>query len=179
MAIVSRFSVEKAKSVKKAVKRGLTQRIRQSVGISDDSDSSSDSGDSEDDTGSTGTATSKFKLRKNTISDGSMDNHSTLRGKPVPGNDQDEAHSDGGASEPDAVKRRFRLRRKKDGKSRRKTRREKKKHGDIEMGEIPQETDKIGGFGLSSKEQNTPADAVLAEDSVNEVCFVFLHSRSD
>ncbi|KAF7315277.1 CNNM transmembrane domain-containing protein [Mycena indigotica] len=42
IAIVSRFSVEKARSVKKAVKRGLTQRLREKVGISD-SDSESDS----------------------------------------------------------------------------------------------------------------------------------------
>jgi metal transporter CNNM len=42
MAIVSRFSVEKAASVKKVVKRGLTQRLRESVGISDSSDEDSD-----------------------------------------------------------------------------------------------------------------------------------------
>ncbi|KAH0835690.1 hypothetical protein J3R83DRAFT_9464 [Lanmaoa asiatica] len=42
MAIVSRFSVEKAASVKKVAKRTLTQRLRQSVGISDSSESSDD-----------------------------------------------------------------------------------------------------------------------------------------
>ena len=42
MAIVSRFSVERAASVKKAVKRGLTQRLRDRV-LSGDSDSSSSS----------------------------------------------------------------------------------------------------------------------------------------
>ncbi|KAF8168916.1 hypothetical protein BJ912DRAFT_1034723 [Pholiota molesta] len=43
MAIVSRFSVEKAASVKKAVKRGLTQRLRERVGMGDtDSDTESD-----------------------------------------------------------------------------------------------------------------------------------------
>jgi metal transporter CNNM len=41
IAIVSRFSAEKAVSVKKAVKRGLTSRLRQSVGMGD-SDSSTD-----------------------------------------------------------------------------------------------------------------------------------------
>lgn len=46
MAIVSRFSVEKAASVKQAVKRGLTQRLRQRVGMGD-----SDSSDEEKDTG--------------------------------------------------------------------------------------------------------------------------------
>jgi metal transporter CNNM len=49
MAIVSRFSVqiEKAVSMKKHVKKGLTQRLRETVGIGDSS--SSDSSDSEDD----------------------------------------------------------------------------------------------------------------------------------
>ncbi|KAJ7128923.1 DUF21-domain-containing protein [Mycena crocata] len=42
IAIVSRFSVEKAKSVKKAVKRGLTQRLRDKVGMGDSSDSESE-----------------------------------------------------------------------------------------------------------------------------------------
>nr|GAT57744.1 predicted protein [Mycena chlorophos] len=41
IAIVSRFSVEKARSVKKAVKRGLTQRLREKVGM-DSSDSESE-----------------------------------------------------------------------------------------------------------------------------------------
>lgn len=43
IAIVSRFSVEKAASVKKAVKRGLTQRLRERVGMGE-----SDSSDEED-----------------------------------------------------------------------------------------------------------------------------------
>ncbi|KAF8063504.1 hypothetical protein FPV67DRAFT_248565 [Lyophyllum atratum] len=42
MAIVSRFSVEKAASVKKAVKRGLTQRLRDRVGMGDSSDEEKD-----------------------------------------------------------------------------------------------------------------------------------------
>jgi metal transporter CNNM len=47
IAIVSRFSVEKAKSVKKAVKRGLTQRLREKVGMGDSSDSESESDEEE------------------------------------------------------------------------------------------------------------------------------------
>lgn len=47
MAIVSRYSIERAVSVKKAVKRGLTQRLRDRVGMKDSDSSSSDS-DSED-----------------------------------------------------------------------------------------------------------------------------------
>ncbi|KAG6841651.1 hypothetical protein C0991_008636 [Blastosporella zonata] len=49
MAIVSRFSVEKAISVKKAVKRGLTQRLRERVGMGD-----SDSSDEEKEIGGNG-----------------------------------------------------------------------------------------------------------------------------
>ena len=182
MAIVSRFSVDRAKSVKKAVKQSLTQRVRQAVGVSDDSSSSSESEDSGEETGSTGTGGSRLKRRRNAPSDGSTDRDVTLRGKPDLENDKDGDRSGGEAPEPDTGKRRFRLRRKKGGKRSRKTRREKKAEpGDIEMGEVPHDADKrgIGGFGLSSREQITPADAVLAESSANEVRFVFLHSRFD
>ena len=51
IAVVSRFSVEKAASVKKVAKRTLTQRLRQSVGISDSSDSSESSDDEESNSG--------------------------------------------------------------------------------------------------------------------------------
>ncbi|KAJ7594764.1 hypothetical protein C8J56DRAFT_855249 [Mycena floridula] len=47
MAIVSRVSREKAKSVKQAVKRGLTQRLRDRVGMGDSSGSDSESDDDE------------------------------------------------------------------------------------------------------------------------------------
>ncbi|KIJ19436.1 hypothetical protein PAXINDRAFT_96797 [Paxillus involutus ATCC 200175] len=50
MAIVSRFSVEKATSVKKVAKRTLTQRLRERVGMGDSSDSSESSDDEESDT---------------------------------------------------------------------------------------------------------------------------------
>lgn len=165
MAIVSRFSAARAKSVKKAVKHSLTQRIRQSVGISDDSSSSTESEESEDETGSTGT-----KARQST-SDGPTDPDATLRGRPGLEGGED-GHSEGGSSERGTLKRRFRLRRKKDRK-RRRGRDKKEKQGDIEMGDVNQDADngKGGGFGLSSKEQITPADAVLAEESVNEVRF--------
>ncbi|KAI0031092.1 hypothetical protein K488DRAFT_52853, partial [Vararia minispora EC-137] len=49
MAIVSRLTIEKAASVKKVVKRGLTQRIKDRVGISDSSSTSDASDDSDDD----------------------------------------------------------------------------------------------------------------------------------
>ncbi|KAI0717180.1 hypothetical protein C8T65DRAFT_641640 [Cerioporus squamosus] len=43
MAIVGRFSVEKAKSVQQEVKKGLTQRLKDRVGMGDSSDSESES----------------------------------------------------------------------------------------------------------------------------------------
>ncbi|PFH49155.1 hypothetical protein AMATHDRAFT_195293 [Amanita thiersii Skay4041] len=48
MAIVSRFSEQKAASVKQAVKRGLTQRLLERVGIGDSDDSSSSGSSGED-----------------------------------------------------------------------------------------------------------------------------------
>ena len=181
MAIVTRFSAAKARSVKKAVKQSLTQRIRQTVGISDDSSSSSESDDSGDETGSTGTTPTKPKHRTSTFSDGLADPEATLSGQPTLENGQDGDHSGGDTSEPGGTRRRFRLRRKKGGKHGQKTKHKKVKEGDIEMGDVPQDTDKgrSGGFGLSSKEQITPADAVLAEESVNEVRPSSFDCRSD
>ena len=174
MAIVSRFSVEKAKSFKKAVKHGLTQRIRQTVGISDDSSSSSSSSeleDSGDDGISTGTGVSERKPHNPTVLDGQVDQDATPRENAVPENDQDGGSGGGGNPEAGFSKRRFRLRRKKDKKRHRKARREKTNHDDIESGDVPQDTNKIGGFGLSSKEQIISADAVLPEENANEVHF--------
>jgi metal transporter CNNM len=182
MVIVSRFSVERAKSVKKAVKQSLTQRIRQTVGISDNSGSSSESEDSENEneTGSTGTGAHKPKHRKNTTSDGSVDRNATPRGNPTSEDGSGGDYGGSEASESDVAKRQFRLRRKKGGKRRRKTRLGKRvKQEDVEMGEVSQPKYKIGSveFGLSSKEQITPADAVLAEESANEVRVVLSRSH--
>ncbi|KXN84678.1 hypothetical protein AN958_12056 [Leucoagaricus sp. SymC.cos] len=58
MAIVSRYSVDKAQSVKKAVKRGLTQRLRARVGMGD-TDSSTSSSDSSSDSGLSGLSYAK------------------------------------------------------------------------------------------------------------------------
>ncbi|KAJ4468343.1 DUF21-domain-containing protein [Lentinula aciculospora] len=64
IAIVSRFSVEKAKSVKNAVKQTLTQRLKERVGIdSDTSDSSSESSESEEEGSSTKSKRRSFRRR--------------------------------------------------------------------------------------------------------------------
>lgn len=64
MAIVSRFSVEKAASFKKVAKRTLTQRLRQRVGISDSSDSSESSDDEESDSKRKGGTKDRRELAK-------------------------------------------------------------------------------------------------------------------
>ncbi|KAF9789849.1 hypothetical protein BJ322DRAFT_1018428 [Thelephora terrestris] len=80
IAIISCFSVEKAKSVKKAVKQGLTQCIRQTVEILDNCNSSSWSskgGDNEDKARSGGTKKSHFISRNNTILDSPINHDAT------------------------------------------------------------------------------------------------------
>ncbi|TBU31722.1 hypothetical protein BD311DRAFT_716447 [Dichomitus squalens] len=63
MAIVSRFSVEKAKSVQKEVKKGLTQRLKDRVGMGDSSSSESGSDESGDEAGTTSTSDHDATLR--------------------------------------------------------------------------------------------------------------------
>lgn len=77
MAIVSRFSVEKAASVKKVAKRSLTQRLRERVGMGDSSDEDDDSTEKDN---------TKIKddeekaLREISCADEPDDGQSTLRG---------------------------------------------------------------------------------------------------
>ena len=80
-----------------------------------------------------------------------MDQDATLCGKPVLENGEEGDHSSSEAPKPDVTKHWFRLRRKNGGRWRRKAKCEKRTdQGDIEMGEIPQDTDKRGieGIGL-------------------------------
>lgn len=176
MAIVSRFSMDQAVSVKKAVKRGLTQRLKDRVGMGDSDSSSSSSSDSEDDETSTkGSPVLRRKPFSRVFTkDDSDSEHSTT------------VKSDGQA-EPDVRevgsstgKRSFRV-----GGGKR-----KKKTNDIEMG-IAEEAE--GAKSSSSKvrmgnltlpkasfgrwEQNMPADAVLTKQGADEVCFLSVISR--
>ena len=68
MSIVSRFGIDKAKSVKKAAKQSLTQCIRQKVGVSNDSGLSSGSEDSESEAGLAGTRAGESRPQKDTLS---------------------------------------------------------------------------------------------------------------
>lgn len=56
MAVVSRFSEERAQSIKRQAKKGLTQRLKEHVGISDSSGSDTDSSDEETDAEGDGSA---------------------------------------------------------------------------------------------------------------------------
>jgi len=71
MVITSQFSINRAKTIKKAAKQSLDQRICQMVGISDDSGSNSES--SKGEAGLAGTAMGKLRLWKDTFLDGSTD----------------------------------------------------------------------------------------------------------
>ena len=130
MAIVSRFTVDQAVSVKKAVKRGLTQRLRDRVGMGDsDSNSSLSSSDSEDEGETSGAGKRSPVLRripfsrKSTKDEGdSSDNADTLRGDGHIESETDDAATAGASSK----RPRFKV-----GRGR-----HKKRVRDIEMGAI-------------------------------------------
>jgi metal transporter CNNM len=169
MAIVTRTSIEKASSLKKAVKKSITQRIKSRVGISD----SSSEGSSEDELQSSRSKPHKT-LRTSERSNPSED--SIVRTSDRDGTLASEATSDkdeGGHS--------FSFRRK--------CKRSKKRAHleDVEMGVVkprpqpesqprPEEAQSqpkkpnLVQFALTSGlEQNMPADAVLTEEGANEV----------
>ncbi|KAK7461004.1 hypothetical protein VKT23_008931 [Stygiomarasmius scandens] len=141
MAIVTRFSREKAKSVKKAVKSTLTQRLKQRVGI-DTSDSSDDSDD-------------EYVGDSDSEDNGpNVDKDATLRGDGVLEKDftNGVGGSDGGSS--------------KDKPKRSKKRKSKKNAEDEETGEMNQK--KMSMLAISNLEASMPADAVLTKDGANE-----------
>lgn len=169
MAIVSRFSMNQAVSVKKAVKRGLTQRLKDRVGMGDSDSSSGSNSDSEDDSeictkGSPVLRRKPFS-RVFTKDDSDSDHSTALKSE--------------GQVEPDVreigsstAKHPFRI-----GHGKR-----KKKTNDTEMG-VAEEPE--GAKSSSSKvrmgnltlpkasfgrwEQNMPADAVLTKQGADEV----------
>lgn len=169
MAIVSRFSVEQAVSVKKAVKRGLTRRLLDKVGMGDSSDSgSSTESDSEDEHPERRQRRRKPLSRKSTVE---SDNAETLRDE---GETDAEGHTSsgpGGAGDDAQRKKRTRF----------KLGRKKKKAADIEMAvherqeSIPDAVNqrspkvRMGNLALPRWEQSMPADAVLTKQCADEV----------
>ena len=154
MAIVSRYSVQRAVSVKKAVKRGLTQRLKDRVGMGD-SDSSSSS-DSEDETRPSSRKSKKFRHRKNKEKDAESDTDSTIQGSDK-------------SDEGDTSRHRASLGRRG---------RKEKRPDDIEMGSPTEEKERAKSLRASLTlpraffgryEQSMPADAVLAKQNADEV----------
>ncbi|KAG6330079.1 hypothetical protein ID866_9011 [Astraeus odoratus] len=145
MAIVSRFSVEKAASIKKVAKRSLTQRLRERVGIGDSSDSSGEESDS------------KEKCKQD---DKSSDTSWTDNGK---------ADKEGNLAEEKRKRKRKRF----GGRGRGRFKRNDQ--CDIEMGEVDEEQGKEKGkqrIRLSrpslALEQTMPADAVLTKKDADD-----------
>ncbi|KII90342.1 hypothetical protein PLICRDRAFT_38844 [Plicaturopsis crispa FD-325 SS-3] len=147
MAIVSRFSVAKAASIKKTVKTGLTQRIKSRVGMGDSSD------EDEDDKGK----------KETKHDDGWADGDATIRGDGVMEKDfaaegNGHAHTNGRPGR---------------GRSKRRT---TGRQTDLEMGIIDKEEETAkprSSFVQLPKagpalEQSMPADAVLGKEGAEE-----------
>lgn len=180
MAVVSRLSIAHAASVKKAVKKGLTQRLKDRVGISDSSSSDSDSEEEEE-----RPRRKSWRRKRSTDSNGSgshgegvegNDNDATLKGDGVW--EKDFANGNGGnGSSPEREKFSF----KKRGRSKR------GKVEDLEMGRmegssespaaenggpseptIGQKAKRASFVHLPKQEASMPADAVLNKENVND-----------
>jgi metal transporter CNNM len=196
MAIVSRFSVSKAASVKKAVKRGLTQRLRERVGMGDSSDDDDEEKGNKHEDGGGG--------------DGGSADGETLKGD---GNGPSEKDStnDGEAKEKEKKDKKVSFRGRGRGMSKRRGQggrgvpdleagvvdeEEKSKDvgGDATLKEVAKESKErpqhsrassfVGGLprasmsmGMAALEQSMPADAVLAKEDAEEVCAACIHER--
>ncbi|OSX62805.1 hypothetical protein POSPLADRAFT_1180890 [Postia placenta MAD-698-R-SB12] len=173
MAIVSRFSVERAASVKQAVKRGLTQRLKETF---QDSDSDDESSESETE-GRTQSRWKRFGRRRSQQS--GSENEETLR---------EEASDDAGSRTSGGGGRSKRLRAF-GTRGRRKQKATRLGDVDLEMGVVegaaPQEDQQqqqqaagsrsrlpsiaLPRMGFWGNEQNVPADAVLSTEGAEEL----------
>jgi metal transporter CNNM len=171
MAIVSRFSADKAASVKKAVKRGLTQRLRERVGIGEGSDEDGDANKGVEDCEAGNTDTNTLK------GDGILEKDFAN----IPNGKR------GGKGRTETAR----------GRGNKRRPHGKRAKNDLEMGvvgEEPEDTEMevvadkdkdreklsrlpsyVGipmpsmGLGTSGLEQSMPADAVLAKKGADEV----------
>ncbi|KAH9929143.1 uncharacterized protein B0H18DRAFT_997734 [Fomitopsis serialis] len=173
IAIVSRFSVERAQSVKKAVKQGLTQRLRSAIRDTDSEDESS----SDDEAAA---PPKRWNLRRKksdeskSSSTGSA-NATTLR---------ESSHGDG-SEEEGAIPRPKKMRAF-GGRGRRKHKAAKPEDVDLELGAVSTSDGKDEkkedsksksrlpglsvppGRGFWGREQDMPADAVLSTENAEE-----------
>lgn len=161
MAIVSRLSVTKAASIKKAVKSGLTQRLRQRVGLDT---SSEEETDEEDENETEGTKE---------VEDWERDVHAIAEMKEEKGTDVVDLDSpDSG----DAIPRNGHTVEGQNIRGRRTSRRGSARQVDLEMGVINGKDGKDKPRKASSilngraLEQSMPADAVLNKAGAEEVC---------
>ena len=169
MAIVSRLSIEKAASVKKVVKRGLTQRIKSSVGISDSSDSDTDS-DSEEPEHST----KRQAIRKASVASSQSAGSTTAIGTEFTREDTGSSNASGDA-EGTGRRSIFGRKRRKDKKRARIADPEMGGSGaKAEQGQNQDAADKTKKATLAQsvfalgKEQSMPADAVLSPDAAKD-----------
>jgi metal transporter CNNM len=203
MAIVSRFSVAKAESVKKAVKRGLTQRLRERVGMGDSSGEEGEEGGKEgkgkEDEGDGDTSTSGDG--ETLKGDGSGVGVGSGNGNGVRDDDDDDGVKNVKDKDKDK-KVTFRGR----GRGRRRNKRRSGGRGDLEAGVVDDDDDEkhqqgegVGGgevpatattrpnasrgasfvgnmnmMGMAALEQSMPADAVLAKEDAEEVGVLLL-----
>jgi metal transporter CNNM len=180
MAIVSRISVEKAASVKKVVKRGLTQRLRDRVGMGE-SDSSDEEGEVRE--------KEKVKVREREREKGmedefdDMDGEATLKGDPIIEHDYATSNSsnNGGGTREKGVSfsnARGRGRSKgKNGGGDTRQQQQQQQNVDLEMCIVEDKNKKRSSFvhlpfAVAGLEQSMPADAVLAKESAEEVCTI-------
>lgn len=176
MAIVSRFSAERAQSVKKAVKQGLTQRLRSAIRDTDSEDESSSSS-SEDEAGTS--SQKRWHLRRKK-SDESKDNASTgsTTAPTLHESTQGEGSEEEGSTSRPKKKHTFSAR----GRRKHKHKHTKPEDVDLELGEVRKDEKKdesktksiLPGFttapsrGFWGREQDMPADAVLSTEGAEE-----------
>lgn len=186
MAIVSRISVEKAASVKKVVKRGLTQRLRDRVGMGE-SDSSDEESEEKVKKGRV-----KVKDRKVEKEDGMSeyedmdgDGEATLKDDGV--NEKDFANSNSNSStgvghEKSVSFTNSRGRGHSRGKNGdgRSQQQQQQQNANMELGVVEDKNKPRSSFvqlPFAGLEQSMPADAVLAKEGAEEVsdhCFTLV-----
>lgn len=170
MAIVSRFSVEKAASVKKAVKQGLSQRLRKRVGM--DTDSDTDSSEDEKSDGNRKKRVGRRRANRNKdIEEGLTDDGTTLEGDSPGINEIDFAKSSDKDEKATVVKSARKEKKSRSGPEGENNDsipaagEEGKKHK-ITTFQLPAAAMEMAS--MSMLEQRMPADAVLAKENAED-----------
>ncbi|CCL98475.1 uncharacterized protein FIBRA_00473 [Fibroporia radiculosa] len=174
MAIVSRFSVDRAASVKQIVKRGLTQRLREAM-MDSDSDTDTSSDEAEGSSSHPKKWKDHLKRKCSDRDDESSENEGTLReSSPADGSDDGNTLPSGSGTK--------KRRRPFTSRVRRKDKNSQAKDVDLEMGLVQDKAkEEVEGaksilpnlalprMGFWGREQDVPADAVLSTEGVEEL----------